>query len=488
MRVLIVNSNQERSPWPVPPLGACAVASSVSEVGHDVRMLDLTFVRKTRSAVARAVEDFRPEVIGIGVRNIDNVDWQAPHFYLPRVKADVVDVCRARGGCPIVIGGPAASIMPGEMLEYMEADFVLRGDGEAAMVDLLAALGGAGGLEDVAGLAWRDGGGIRCGEPARVADLDALPLPRGHPWVNLRRYLAYNGSLGVQTKRGCAMHCTYCVYNKIEGARYRLKSPARVAEEVADAIEAGGAGAIEFVDSTFNVPLAHALDVCRALISRGLKAQFNTMGINPGSASEELFGLLRRAGFCEVSITPETASEEMLASLGKGFTRADLVRSAQMARRARLPVVWYFLFGGPGETEQTVRESLRFMDEHIPPEHLVLMVSGIRLFPGAPLADRARREGQIAPGASLVEPVWYRPPIERRRLFALLDEAMARHPNYIALQDNHAPRPLVRAVLALQRFFRSRRPIWQFMRHVRRLQTTFGLPQHLLAGAGRCES
>ena len=116
------------------------------------------------------------------------------------------------------------------------------------------------------------------------------------------------------------------------------------------------------------------------------------------------------------------------------------------------------------------------------------MVSGIRLFPGAPLADRARREGQIAPGASLVEPVWYRPPIERRRLFALLDEAMARHPNYIALQDNHAPRPLVRAVLALRRCFRSRRPIWQFMRHVRRLQTTFGLPQHLLAGAGRCES
>ena len=108
MRVLIVNSNQERSPWPVPPLGACAVAASVREAGHDVRLLDLTFVTRTRSAVARAVDDFRPEVIGIGVRNIDNVDWQAPHFYLPRIKADVVDVCQAKGGCPIVIGGPAA--------------------------------------------------------------------------------------------------------------------------------------------------------------------------------------------------------------------------------------------------------------------------------------------------------------------------------------------------------------------------------------------
>jgi len=488
MRVLIVNSNQERSPWPVPPLGACAVASSVSEAGHEVRFCDLTFVARTRPVVARAIDNFRPDVIAVGVRNIDNVDWQAPRFYLPRVKADVVDVCRARGNCPVVIGGPAASIMPEQMLEYMGADFVLCGDGEVAMVELLEALAGERPVADVRGIAYRGGGGVCCGEPARVADLDHLPLPRVHRWVNLRRYLAYGGALGVQTRRGCAMKCSYCVYNRIEGAHYRLKSPRRVAEEVADAVEAARAHTIEFVDSTFNVPLAHALDICRELVGHRFAARFSTMGINPAAVTEELFRLLKEAGFSEVSITPETASPPILESLGKNFTRGDLVRAAQIARRARLPVVWYFLFGGPGETEHTVRQSLRFLDEHISPEHLVLMVSGIRLFPGAPLAGRARREGQIAPDASLLAPVWYRPQIRRERLFALLDEAMAGHPNYIALQDNHAPARLIRAVSAVQRFFRSRRPIWQYIRHVRRLQTAFGLPQHFLAGAARCSA
>lgn len=486
MRVLIVNANRERSPWPVPPLGACAVASAAQEAGHEVSLLDLCFAPKPARAIRRAVDSHKPDVIGVSIRNIDNVDWQCPEFYLPAVKTDVLDELKAAApSCPIVLGGPAVGVMPQQILAYMEADYAVCGDGEVAIVALLEALGGsARPLSDVPGLTWREAGTFRSNPPARVADLDALPRPRAHEWLNLPRYLAYNGALGVQTKRGCALKCSYCVYNHIEGACYRLRSPALVVDEVAEAV-AAGCHSVEFVDSTFNVPLDHAKEICRALIDRALPVQLNTMGINPGFATAELLDLLDRAGFSEISITPETASPPTLASLGKSFTREDLKRAAWLSRRSKLPVVWYFMFGAPGETEDTVRQTLQFAADHIPESHLVLMVTGIRILPGAPLADRARAEGQIAPDEALLEPVWYRPEIEPDRLFALLDEAMTRHPNWLALQDNHVPQPVIRAVSALHRLFGSRKPIWRYIRYLRRVQNALGLSPHFLAGGAR---
>ena len=482
MRVLIINSNRERSPWPVPPVGACAVASGAEQAAHQVRFLDLCFVRRVEARVASEIEHFRPEIIGISVRNIDNVDWQAPRFYLGEVKRRVVDACKARASCPVAVGGPAASIMPREMLEYLDADFVICGDGEVAFVQLLEALSGRRSPADVAGLTYREGGSVRSNPPARVEDLDSLPMPQPHRWLDLRRYLAYNASLGIQTKRGCSLSCTYCVYNRIEGSCYRLKSPRRVAAEVDQAVNENHVPCVEFVDSTFNIPLPHALSICRMLIAGRFAARFSTMGINPGSATEELFGLLREANFTEASLTPETASPRILKSLGKNFTLDDLVRAARTSRKAHLPIVWYFMFGAPGENEETVAETLAFIDEHIPRTHLALMVSGIRIFKGSELEAQARREGQLKAQDDLLHPVWYRPEIQRQRLFALLDEAMLRRPNCIALQDNQVPQQLLRAASAIQRFLHSRRPLWEYMRHVRRLQSALGLPRHLLAG------
>jgi radical SAM superfamily enzyme YgiQ (UPF0313 family) len=481
MRVLLINSNFERSPWPVAPVGACGVATAAQEAGHDVRFLDLCFEARPETAVARTVQDFRPEVIGVTVRNIDNVDWQHPVFYLPEVKRKVIDVCRAHAACPLVIGGPAAGIMPEELLDYFGADYLIRGDGEEAFVQLLAALSGREPLRDVPGLTYRSGGTVIVGEPARVADLDALPLPQPQRWLDLGRYFAYNGSLGVQTKRGCALQCTYCVYNRIEGACYRLRSPRRVVGEVEAAVRQGRATAIEFVDSTFNIPLDHALGVCAALAERRFPATFSTMGINPGAVTEALFRRLREANFSEVSITPETASPGMLRSLGKNFTLDDIARAARLARRAQLPIVWYFMFGAPGENAATVQETLAFIARHIPADHLVLMVAGIRIFKGAPLEAQARAEGQLLAEDSLLRPVWYQPAIPREELGKLLDAALRRHPNCIALQDNHVPGPLLRAASGLHRLLGSKRPLWQYLRHIRRLLNALGLPQHLLA-------
>ncbi len=311
-------------------------------------------------------------------------------------------------------------------------------------------------------------------------DLDTLPLARPHRWLDLPRYMAYNSSLGIQTKRGCALKCTYCAYNRIEGSCYRLKSVDRVLQEVDQAIVRGGASSIEFVDSTFNIPLNHCLNICRGLAEHQFKANFLTMGINPGVVTEELFDLLLQANFSEVSMTPETASPTMLESLGKGFTVEDIRQAAALARKSKLPIMWYFMFGGPGETEQTAQETFRFIDTYVPKNHLVLLVSGIRILKGAPLEAMAKSEGQLADDADMLVPVFYKPIIEHRKLYRMFDDRMKRHPNYISMQDEYVPQMLLRTASTLHRFFRSKRPLWQYLIHLRRLVTHLGLSPRAL--------
>jgi len=180
-------------------------------------------------------------------------------------------------------------------------------------------------------------------------------------------------------------------------------------------------------------------------------------------------------------MTPETASPRMLKALGKGFDRAAIDRAAAVARRTRLPVMWYFMFGAPGETEETVRETLDFIDREIPETHLVLLVSGIRIVPGAPLEQQARAEGQLAEGQSLLRPVFYEPPIGRQRLAEIIEQQMRRRPNCISMQDEYMPDALLATVSAVHRFFHSKKPLWQYLRHLRRLINTFGISSHALS-------
>jgi hypothetical protein len=367
--------------------------------------------------------------------------------------------------------------MPVEFLDYFGADFLLRGDGEPAIVGLLAALEAKSPLQAVPGIAFRDGDSVHISPPARAADLDTLPLPYPERWLDLARYARWGGPVGIQTKRGCALECTYCAYNEIEGRCYRLKSMDRIAREITEAVR-GGARDIDFVDSTFNVPLDHALAVCRMLAERKFPARFTTMGINPLTAGEELFTALEAAGLAAITITAESGSPRMLESLRKGYTLADLERTAARARRSPLPIAWDFLLGGPGETEETVRETWSFIDAHIPPEHLVLLVAGVRLVARSPLA-------LMAPQADLLQPVFYEPPIGRARLLEMIEARLRERPNHMALQDIEVPPLLLRAASGLHKALGIKTPMWRLVSPVRRASHALGLPLHWLARLAR---
>ena len=447
MNVLLVNPNREQMPWPVVPVGLATIASALSRAGHDVDVLDLTFSRDLRRDVLARMRERAPDLVGITIRNIDNCNFESPHFYLTEIRDQVVAAVRESGStAPVVLGGSAVNVSPGDTLAYLGADYALVGEGEESLLELVRALETRTSVASVKGLLEPgkgsakplpvlDTGRLLRGEPpngrAIVHDFSSSARSEAYRWVDLGKYAARGGPYPIQSKRGCALKCSYCVYNNIEGHAYRLRSGREVVEEIREAI-AHGARAIDFVDSTFNLPLSHARDLCEELARRPLPVDLSTMGLNPAGVTPELVQAMKRAGFKSVMCTPESASETTLAGLNKGFKKHAVERAARALREAGLPTYWFFMIGAPGETIETVRETLAFCEEHVPKTDMVLFSTGIRVYSGTPLERTCKDMGWFAEDDPLFFPSWFlSPALDLGELYSMLVRAAESHPNWM---------------------------------------------------------
>ena len=493
MNVLLINPNRERMPWPAVPVGLCTVATALARRGHEVDVLDLTFSGNPARATLGRVKQREPDVIAVTIRNIDNCNFELPHFYLEEIREQVLSVAReARPAAKIVIGGSAVNVSPADCFDYLQADYALVGEGELAMVELCEALEGQRPLATVSGLLERGGkadrllpildtGRIGRGEPPRgraiVHDLDDAARSEAWRWVDLRKYAASGGPYSIQTKRGCALKCSYCVYNNIEGHAYRLRSARNVVDEIEEARE-HGVRQVDFVDSTFNLPLYHAREVCEELAVRGLPLELSTMGLNPAGVTPELIQAMKRAGFKNVMCTPESASEAMLKSLNKGFQKHAVVRAAKALREASMPTYWFFMLGAPGETMDTVRETLAFCEEHVPPTDMVLFSTGIRVYAGTPLEVTCKEMGWFAADDSLFYPSWFlSPELDLNELYTTLVRAAQAHPNWMTNAETVVS-PAMQALLkGTLKVLGYKGPFWQHLPKVFSLASRVGMRQ-----------
>ncbi len=461
MKILMISSNRDMHPWPIPPVGACYVASSLERAGFDVQLLDILFTENPSSVITEKISIFMPDMVAVSIRNIDNLDLQYSHFYLDDVKENVIYPVKRATSAPLVIGGAAVSIMPERIMDFLGVDYAVCGEGEETMIQFARHLQSNSDISSIGGLIYRNDGRVIGNPVERIEDLDRLALPRIYSWVDWKKYSLNYAPYPVQTKRGCALTCSYCVYNKIEGQQYRLRDPEKVVDEIEANIENCKPQVIEFTDSTFNIPLEHAMEICREIIKRKIIVSFNTMGINPGAVTEELVALMKEANFMEVSCTPESGSERMLKALGKNFALKDVERAARFLGRAGIPVIWYFLFGGPGENETTVRETFSFIEENIAKRDLVFITSGIRVLPGSPVYTYAREIGQLSGSTDVLKPIWFQPEdISMKTMLYMINREVITHSNYINLQDNTDKSVLARTLKRVYSFLGLKEPIW----------------------------
>lgn len=461
-KVLLVGSNSLRAPYPVPPVGLCLVATALAP-RWQVRIHDPL---SDTSDLAGAVEHFAPDYVGLGIRNIDDVVMEDGVSFVNDIRERFARPLRRLTRAPLILGGSGFSIFPRELLEECDADYGVVGEGEAALPALLEALEQHGDPLAVPGV-------VAPGRPlprraVRPVALDGLPFARIDRWIDFAPYRE-RGAYPIQTKRGCARRCVYCSYPQVEGRVFRRRSPESVVDEIAETRERLGDVAFEFVDSVFNDPPGHAESICWEIAQRGLKVRLRTMGVNPAQVTRELIDLMSAAGFSQIDSTPDSASPTMLRRLRKNFSLAELERTATIVRAAGMPTMWFFLLGGPGETEETLAETFAFIDRFVSPEDMVHISEGLRVYPRTALYDTAVREGLVAPGESLLARRFYvSPALGRERLLEIVGREIATRPNCVRSSESTPPPEMLREAARIRREQGLTEPLFRTLLRLRR--------------------
>jgi len=472
-RVLLVSTNRERQPYPVVPNGLACVASALDAAGHRVRFLDLCFARDPIAASRQAAREFRPDIIGVSVRNIDNSDAIALRHYTPEARGVLQALRAAAPDARVVAGGAAFGVAPEALFRDLGVDYAVAGDGERASVALVDALTSGDAVEALPGLVRDRAGTVVFTPPGEDADLDSLPPPALHRWIDLARYQRHGATIPIQTKRGCVYKCVYCTYRNVEGWGYRTREPELVADEIEELKIKAHVRHFDFVDSTFNSPPGHAIEVCEAITRRKVNVQLDTTNFTPATASTELLGAMKTAGFRSLGITAESASDAVLEKLEKGFNAAKVREVAERVEKHGIKTLWIFLVGGPGENARTLEETLSFAAWRLGRGDAVYLTVGLRIYPGTTLHRIAISEGVVPPDSTLLDPAFYfssalqfATTVERLKRFA------ADHPRFMFSADSRSVvlPYLTRAASVL----RLPRPHWQYMGLFQRVSRAIG--------------
>lgn len=453
MRLLLVSANRERSPYPVFPIGLAYLAAPLEAAGHELHAIDLCFEKDSQAFFSASLDNFSPDLVLFSLRNIDNVTWPTSRSYLSGVK-NLVELCAGR--VPTLVGGSGFSLMPREVLAYLGANFGVVGEGEELLPVLLEKIEAG---ESLAGLPGVVTQGCNVFLPPLPVEQISTP---SRTLFDVTRYQREGGMANLQTKRGCPFTCVYCTYPLLEGRSMRLRPISDIIAEIRSLKTDFGVSYIYFVDDIFNYPPDFATELCQAMALEQFGINWSAF-INPAFMSPRLLNAMQEAGCDALEYGTESGSPAMLKNLGKAFS-VDDVRSASLLCRERgMDFAHYILFGGPGETRETVLESFDLMDELEPTA--VIAMTGIRIFPGTSLHRTALKEGIITADTDLLEPVFYISPAIADELVDLVADEAVKRMNWVVpgLEVNISD-----AMLEALRLFPVNGPLWKLMKRLGR--------------------
>lgn len=384
--VVLVNTNQIQPP--IAPIAFDYLYEPLIQAGFQVDILDLCFAADYKEAIVRYCATHQVDFWGVTLRNTDDVYFASQQSFLDLVREMIAALKRQRN-VPVTLGGVGFSIMPERILERCGADYGIVCEGEVAFPALLGCLRAGQPLDSVPNLVWRTDAGI-VRNPVRYADLLTLPTHQ-RTLVDNERYFLHGGQAGIETKRGCNRRCIYCVEPLTKGQRLRFHSPAQVADQIQNLVERG-IFAFHINDSEFNLSIQHPIAICDELIRRNLhrRIEWYAYGM-PAPFPDHLASKMREAGCVGMNFGTDSASEVMLAVLQRTFTKEDIRSALKTCRRHGLRSLVELLFGAPGETAATIKETIEFMQE-IDAES-VSITAGLRVFPGTELERMVRAEG-----------------------------------------------------------------------------------------------
>ncbi len=419
MKVFLISSNIADTPYSVYPLGLSMVAASLKNAKHSVRQFDFFASGRSRETLAAQIKEFNPDIIGISIRNIDNVNLLNEQRYIAAVK-DIVGEIRQASPAKIILGGSGFSIMPESILGAVGADYGIVGEGELLILDFINGVSqGAYPKERI----------LRSG-----SKLSGAGIPSADYDESIMQFYLKSGNIAsLQTKRGCGHNCIYCSYPVLEGRDIRSRDIAAVADDIQALIDKHRAKYIFFTDSVFNDPAGNYLLLLEEIKKRRINIPW-TAFFTPQGLDDRALALLKETGLKAAEIGADASSDTTLRKLGKTFLFKDIIGCNELFAKYEIATAHYFMFAAPGETKQSVGEGIENIKNLAKTVSFVFL--GIRILPGTPLADLAEREGIIKPGQDLLEPVYYvAPGIDKVWLQETLTEAFKGRRNCVFPPD-----------------------------------------------------
>jgi radical SAM superfamily enzyme YgiQ (UPF0313 family) len=457
MKILLISVNREKMPSPVFPLGLAYITKALREEGHPIEVMDLCFSQNFSVDLKTCLLRFQPDLIGLSLRNLDNLTYPTSISYLKEVE-EVIQVCREFSSSRLVIGGSGYSLAPQALFQYLDIDFGIVGEGEETLLQLVKSLEKDGRPYPSPHLLMKDKPFPHFIEGARVSPISTPD----RALFETRRYLEEGGMINLQTKRGCPFSCIYCTYPLLEGKEVRLRKVDEVVEEIRQLTQEQAMDYIYFVDDVFNYPPSYAEALCREMVRSQVNVRWSAF-VNPGFLTENLLKWMKEAGCVGIEFGTDSGSARMLKNYKKSFTIEDVIQVSQLCTALALNHCHYLLFGGPGEDEETIEDSFRLMDE-LDPTAIIAML-GIRIYPGTEMEQLSLSQGVIDQNSNLIYPHFYiSPKLGRKPEDIIREKALERKRWIVPGLEINITQNLLEGI----RRFGIRGPLWELVGRMKR--------------------
>jgi len=375
------------------PLGLAYIAAVLEREGYSVEILDLNGERINDAQLQRKVEN--TDIVGITGMITEYAE----------VLSLVNIVKKANAEARVVLGGPLATTLPQELLQVSQADFVVVGEGETTIVNLVSAIKHGDSFSDIKGIAYRDSNQVVVTEPVEpIADLDTIPFPARH-LLDMNRYLQNHfesfgfkirefgkiKSTNLITSRGCPYGCTFC-FKGMWGQEWRGRSAENIVDEMELLYKKYSVNGFFFNDDTFVLDRKRIFKLCDLLKQRRLDVAWYCNG-RVNLMTRQLLEAMYNAGCRGIAYGIESGNQQVLDSMKKNITLDQVREVVRWTKEAGINTCGYFMIGMLGETKATIGETIDFARE------LKLDFYGFSLatpFLGTELHDSALKAGLIS--------------------------------------------------------------------------------------------
>lgn len=351
MRILLINAPFLRGYYglgsSMPPLGLAYVAAVLRKSGHKVNMVDMN--ASPRGLPSR-FDDF--DLVGISSDT-------------PRHNVSIQIAKRAKGQkVKVVMGGPHVTFMDEETLKSGAVDYVVRGEGEESMLNLVERLSSGGDVEDVAGISYlKDGEIARNPNQPLIADLDTIPMP-ARSLLPMGRYsikLSGSKATSIITSRGCPFNCSFCSSSELFGLRWRAREPEAIVDEVEEIKKRYNINAIYFMDDNFTLNPKRTIRTCELMNRRNLNIKWWCLSrVDTIVKREEMVQSMADAGAQIVFVGVESPNQEVLDSYKKGITADIAYRAIRILRKYKIRSMAGFIIGNLNETKEMIKRTIKF--------------------------------------------------------------------------------------------------------------------------------